>query len=221
VTEARATAKRSSSRRGGPAAAIEPASDVAVAAPASGLAFGTRLRHQRMVLGRTLKAVAAAAGCSESLLSKLENGRANPSVRMLHRIAAALDVNVGSLFAEDDSAAQGFAMRADQRPLIDTDPLRGGSGIRMQRLVPYAGGHLLQGNIHVVEPGGESAGYLEHAGEEVGYVIEGEIDLTVGDETATLRAGDSFNFRSDRPHRYRNNGTSVARIVWINTPPTF
>lgn len=186
----------------------------------SGQALGARLRHQRMVLGRTLKEVAAAAGCSESLLSKLENGRANPSVQMLHRVAAALDVNVGSLFGDDGDGA-GFATRAADRPLIDTDPLRGGSGIRMQRLVPYAGGHLLQGNIHVVEPGGESAGYLEHAGEEVGYVIEGEIELTVGEETVTLRAGDSFNFRSERPHRYRNTGSAVARIVWINTPPTF
>lgn len=191
-----------------------------VGAVASGQALGARLRHQRMMLGRTLKAVAVAAGCSESLLSKLENGRANPSVRMLHRIAGALDVNVASLFG-DDPGASSFVTRADDRPLIDTDPLRGGRGIRMQRLVPYAGGHLLQGNIHVVEPGGESAGYIEHAGEEVGYVIEGEIELTVGDETMTLRAGDSFNFRSEKPHSYRNAGVSVARIVWINTPPTF
>lgn len=185
----------------------------------SGPTLGAHLRHRRIVLGRTLKEIADAAGCSESLLSKLENGRANPSVRMLHRIAGALDVNVASLFGDDDPGS--FVSRAAERPQIDIDPARGGRGIRMDRLVPYAGNHLLQGNIHIVEPGGESAGYLEHAGEEVGYVIEGEVELTVGDETATLRAGDSFNFRSERPHRYRNAGTAVARIVWINTPPTF
>ena len=173
-----------------------------------------------MVLGLTLKAVAQVAECSESLLSKLENGHASPSVRMLHRIAGALGVNVASLFAAEDGEG-GFVTRADDRPLIDTDPMRGGRGIRMQRLIPYAGGHLLQGNIHVIEPGGESAGYLEHAGEEVGYVVEGEIELTVADETVILRAGDSFNFRSERPHRYRNPGRAVARVVWINTPPTF
>ena len=173
-----------------------------------------------MILGKKLKDVAEIVGCSESLLSKLENGHANPSVQMLHRIARALEINVASLFAEDDST-EGIVTRADDRPLIDTEQSRGGHGVRIQRLIPYASGHLLQGNIHIIDPGGESTGYLEHVGEEVGYVIEGEIELVVGDEAISLRAGDSFCFRSERPHRYSNPGKSVARIVWVNTPPTF
>ncbi len=173
-----------------------------------------------MMLGKKLKDVAEIVGCSESLLSKLENGHANPSVQMLHRIAGALEVNVASLFAEDDST-EGIVTRADDRPLIDTEQSRGGHGVRIQRLIPYARGHLLQGNIHIIDPGGESTGYLEHVGEEVGYVIEGEIELVVGDEAISLQAGDSFCFRSERPHRYSNPGKTVARIVWVNTPPTF
>jgi transcriptional regulator with XRE-family HTH domain len=182
--------------------------------------LGARLRHHRMMLGKKLKDVAESAGCSESLLSKLENGHANPSIQMLHRIAVALEINVASLFEEDDSTA-GLVTRADDRPMIDTEPSLGGHGVRIQRLIPYAGGHMLQGNIHIVDPGGESTGYLEHVGEEVGYIIEGEIELIVGDEIVRLRAGDSFNFRSERPHKYSNPGKSVAKIVWINTPPTF
>jgi transcriptional regulator with XRE-family HTH domain len=185
-----------------------------------GAALGGRLRHHRMMLGKKLKDVAEIVGCSESLLSKLENGHANPSVQMLHRIARALEINVASLFAKDDST-EGIVTRADDRPLIDTEQSRGGHGVRIQRLIPYASGHLLQGNIHIIDPGGESTGYLEHVGEEVGYVIEGEIELVVGDEAISLRAGDSFCFRSERPYRYSNPGKSVAKIVWVNTPPTF
>lgn len=185
-----------------------------------GSALGGRLRHHRMMLGKKLKDVAEIVGCSESLLSKLENGHANPSLQMLHRIAAALEINVASLFEEGDSTA-GIVTRASDRPMIDIEQSRGGHGVRIQRLIPYASGHLLQGNIHVVDPGGESAGYLEHVGEEVGYLIEGEIELVVGDEVIQLSSGDSFCFRSERPHRYRNPGKSIARIVWVNTPPTF
>lgn len=173
-----------------------------------------------MMLGKKLKDVAEIVGCSESLLSKLENGHANPSVQMLHRIARALEINVASLFAEEDSC-EGIVTRADDRPLIDTEQSRGGHGVRIQRLIPHASGHLLQGNIHIIDPGGESTGYLEHVGEEVGYVIEGEIELVVGAEVISLGAGDSFCFRSERPHRYSNPGKSVAKIVWVNTPPTF
>lgn len=91
----------------------------------------------------------------------------------------------------------------------------------MERLIPYARGHLLQGNIHIVQPGGSSDGMISHSGEEVGYLIAGEIELIVGGKTYTLSAGDSFCFRSDVEHGYRNIGKSEARIVWVNTPPTF
>ena len=94
-------------------------------------------------------------------------------------------------------------------------------GVQLERLVPYGEGHLLQGNIHIVAPGSGSEGGLEHEGEEVGYLLEGELTLTLDDKSYALRAGDSFVFRSNRLHGYSNPGTTPARILWINTPPTF
>lgn len=188
------------------------------AAPAE-FRLGTKLRHARMVRGMRLKEVAETAGCSESLLSKIENGHANPSVQMLHRIAHVLGANFNALFAADDESD--IVARAGERPLIDTDQLRRGRGIAFERLIPYAAGHLLQGNIHIIEPGGESEGFLQHAGEEVGYVIEGTFELVVGERQFELAAGDSFHFNSDIPHRYRNPGSAVTRVIWVNSPPTF
>ena len=52
-----------------------------------GAVLDARLRYHQMMLGKKLKDVAKIAGCSESLLSKLENERANPSVQMLHQFA--------------------------------------------------------------------------------------------------------------------------------------
>jgi uncharacterized cupin superfamily protein len=80
---------------------------------------------------------------------------------------------------------------------------------------------FLYGSIHVVDPGGGSAGAISHHGEEVGYVLEGTFELTVKDRTYLLNAGDSFFFTSDLPHSYRNPGTVQTRVLWINSPPTF
>ena len=55
------------------------------------------------------------------------------------------------------------------------------------------------------------------ANPEAGRVFE----LSVGSETFRLRKGDSFFFRSDLPHSYRNIGKQVAKVLWINSPPTF
>ena len=179
-----------------------------------------RLRLARQIRGMTLKSVADAAGCSESLLSKIENGKATPSLPMLHRLVQALETNIGWMFEEGDGD-EGVVFRRGERPLITLDPLRQGEGISLERVIPYSNGHLLQCNIHHIETGGESAGPIQHAGEEVGYVLEGDIELMVANSTYKLSAGDSFVFRSELPHHYRNAGVSPASIFWVNTPPTF
>lgn len=182
--------------------------------------LGARLRLARQTRGLTLKALAAAADCSESLLSKIENGKASPSLPMLHRLVSALGSNIGWMFEEADGD-EGIVFRAGTRPLIALDPLRRGEGISLERIIPYSGGHLLQCNIHHIEAGGRSAGPIRHIGEEVGYVLAGEVELMVGDKSYRLAAGDSFVFDSDLPHAYRNVGDERASIFWVNTPPTF
>ena len=184
------------------------------------LLVGTSIRHARMTLGIRLQDVAARVGCSESLISKIENGRTLPSLTTLHRIADALQTTVGRLCATADPN-DGVVARSGERPVITMDPLRRGTGIRMERLIPYDDAHLLQGNIHIVEPGGSSEGTIAHEGEEVGFVIEGKLELTVGSQTFTLSAEDSFCFRSSIPHSYRNPGATRARVIFINTPPSF
>jgi transcriptional regulator with XRE-family HTH domain len=173
-----------------------------------------------MVRGLTLKQVADAAKCSESFVSKLENDKASPSFTTLHRLTAILGANVAALFAAAEEIG-GVVSHSTARPVILTDQLRRGKGIKLERLIPYSHSYLLQGNIHHIAIGGRSDGNIVHSGEEVGYVLEGEIELTVDRRRYRARAGDSFHFRSELPHGYRNVGAKPARVIWINTPPTF
>jgi transcriptional regulator with XRE-family HTH domain len=182
--------------------------------------IGAKVKHGRMVRGITLKQLADEAECSESLLSKIENDKAMPSFSTLHRIAAALGTNVGVLFSAGGEGAQ-IVSRAGERPVIATDQLRTGKGVQLERLIPYSREYLLQSNIHLIEPGGRTDGSISHAGEEIGYVLEGEIELTIDGNRYRAKTGDSFHFRSELPHAYRNIGTKPARVLWVNTPPTF
>lgn len=191
-----------------------------MALPTTAARLGTRLRFARQTRGLTLKALADEASCSESLLSKIENGKASPSLPLLHRLVKVLGTNIGWMFEESDGE-EGIVFRAGTRPLILLDPLRRGEGISLERVIPYSPGHLLQCNIHHVDEGGESAGPIEHVGEEVGYVISGEVELMVGEQVFQLRPGDAFVFKSDLPHHYRNIGAGRASVFWVNTPPTF
>jgi transcriptional regulator with XRE-family HTH domain len=182
-------------------------------------ALGVRLRHARMVRGMTLKELADNAQCSESMLSKIENDKAAPSFGTLHRVATALGTNISDLYSAANMGDRVIS-HAGERPVLVTDNLRSGKGIQLERLIPYSREHLLQGNIHTIEPDGGSEAIV-HSGEEIGYVLEGEIELVLDGKKYRAKPGDSFHFRSELPHAYRNVGTKVARVLWISTPPTF
>lgn len=181
---------------------------------------GARLRLARRLRGLKLRALADRVGCSESLLSKYETGKAMPSLPMLHRLARELGFNIGWMFEEGGDDA-GIVFRAGERPMIALDPLRQGEGITLERVVPYDPGHLIQCNIHHIAAGGRSDAPIAHDGEEVGYVIDGTIELDVDGRVYRLSTGDAFVFRSTLPHAYRNPSDRTASIFWVNTPPTF
>ena len=178
--------------------------------------IGRRIRNLRHIKGLTLKDLAVRTFCSESMLSKVENGKAQVSLTLLHRIVHSLDITITALFSES-RADQGVVTRAKERSTFRIDA----KGSRLERLVPPNLGHLLEGNLHILEPGGGSDGILMHEGEEVGYVLSGVLELTVSGVEYLLYDGDSFVYRSEEPHSYRNPGEVTTRVLWVSTPPTF
>ena len=182
--------------------------------------LGSKLRRARKVKKLRLKDVATAVGCSESLLSKIECDKTTPSLHTLHRIVSVLDTSIASLFA-DSSNSEVILYQDGERPVVVIGEPKRANAIRLERIIPYVDGQSLEGNIHVVAPGATNGGEIKHVGEEVGYVLEGQFELTVGNKTYSLKAGDSFFFRSELPHSYRNVGEATARVLWVNTPPTF
>ena len=187
------------------------------AAGAEGLQIGARVKHARQLAGIRMRELALKVGCTESMVSKIESGRVVPSLQMLQRLVAALDRDMASFFGSDLSSP-GLILRAGQRPLVATDPLRTGSGVAYERLVPFAAGNLLECNVHVVEPDAQKQDPITHQGETVGYVIEGQIELTIDTTAYALSTGDSFFFKNHLTNSYRNIGPGRARVLWVNTP---
>src|SRR5215831_17727638 len=102
------------------------------AAGADGLQIGARVKHARLIAGIRMRELALKVGCTESMISKIESGRVVPSLPMLQRLVAALDRDMASFFGSDLSSP-GLILRAGQRPLVATDPLRKGTGVAYER----------------------------------------------------------------------------------------
>ena len=184
------------------------------------MAIGARLRHARLVKGLLIKDLAQRVGVSISLISKYENDKLLPPLTVLHSLVTVLETNIGALFEPNWTGVEHIA-RAGGRPRISAGGDKDSAGVMLERLVPNGKGHLLQGNIHIVAPGGGSMGAMRHEGDEVGYVLEGRLELSIDDKLHELGPGDSFAFPSNLAHTYRNPGTEVTRVIWVNTPPTF
>ncbi|VTU37644.1 HTH-type transcriptional regulator PuuR [Variovorax sp. PBS-H4] len=183
------------------------------------LRIGPKLKAARRARRLSMKDLAERVGCSESLISKIENDHVYPSLPTLHKLAAELGSSIGKLIAEGGDGD--FISRAGQRPIISVDAIgRNGSvGIKLEGVA--LNGELLYASIHVIDAGGSSGGFIEHVGEELAYVLEGEVEIAIGDKIHRLGPHDSIFFPSEMPHGYRNPGERVARILWVNTPPTF
>jgi transcriptional regulator with XRE-family HTH domain len=204
-----------------PLAPDRPQADRRDAGPAgrvSGEGVGPDIKDLRKARGLTLQTLASRCGLSVGHLSEVERGVATPSVKALHEIAAGLGVTIGWFFQNDaaPAAERDMVVRAGARRR-----LRYGTGVTDELLSPNLRGPL-EMILSRFAPGATSgAEPYQHRGDEAGLVVEGVLELFVGDKRFLLREGDSFAFPSTTPHRYRNPGDREAVVVWAITPPTY
>jgi len=81
---------------------------------------------------------------------------------------------------------------------------------------------MMETQLFTIEPGAGSEGGYAHEGEEFVYVLEGAFEVVLDEgERYVLRVGDSLYYPSSVVHSWRNPGLGTARVLWVNTPPTF
>ncbi|UCB59412.1 MAG: cupin domain-containing protein [Thermoplasmatales archaeon] len=78
----------------------------------------------------------------------------------------------------------------------------------------------LEAIIAEIEPHTSSRWY-KHNGEELHYVLEGEIEYEVGDQSFKLKKGELLWHKSTVKHRAVNHTSIKAKYATVGTPPTF
>jgi transcriptional regulator with XRE-family HTH domain len=176
--------------------------------------IGERLRALRNERELTILDLSNKAGVSAGIISQIERGGSNPSMKTLHRLREALGVNLWEFLQSPETEAPtrtgGFVRRASERPRI----LVGETRLVKELLSPRPDENLRFMFI-TLPPGGVSEDVLIGTGHKGGYVVSGSVKLTVGDDVVTLGEGDSFQFRSNIPHSVHNSTNAEAKLLWI------
>lgn len=177
--------------------------------------FGARLRELRKSKQLSLKQLADKADCSSSYLSMVENGKVDPGISRLKRIADGLGVTLVDLFQNQPS--EKFILHKHERA---QGSFRG-SKTRVEILVPRIAGQKMDARLAIISPGGSSEGNYRHPGEEFGLVLSGRMELSIGGITYYLSKDDSFYFSSTLDHSFANTGHEDAVVVWVNHPASW
>jgi transcriptional regulator with XRE-family HTH domain len=177
------------------------------------LAIGPAIRDRRLRLGLTLQALATAAELSAPFLSQVERGLTTPSIVSLMGIAKALGVDI-NYFISVPKQGQ-IIRRADAPEVIDV-----GTPATYQRLSGDHEERKMEALLMVI-PAGLAAPTTRRDGEGFWYVLDGEIDMTVGPDHFVLKAGDSAHFDQRHPYKMANVSDQSVRILWVGTPALF
>ena len=185
------------------------------ATPTDEIDLGPRLRTLRRSRHLTLRSVAHEAGITESFLSQVERGVASPSIATVQRIARALGLSIADLFADRPSTH--LVRRADRGRIVYP-------GLRaVDEFLTSAPNGRLQVILSTIEPGGGTGDepYSHDSDEEVVIVLEGRLDIWVGDVHHVLAEGDALTLASRVPHRNTNRGDQPCRVLFCITPPSY
>ena len=167
-----------------------------------------RLREARHL---SLGALAARSGIGKATLSRLEAGRANPTIETLYALADALRVPLGDVVAPAGlsgqlvRAAEGSAVTGDVDARI-VDRIYGVGLVEVIDLV-FPAGRRREARPH-------APGVVEHL-----LVTAGRVRAGPASELVELEEGDLLRFPGDVPHAYEAVGRREARAVVLMAYP--
>lgn len=172
-----------------------------------------RVRELRGSSGLSLDELAGRCGVSRSMISLIERGESSPTAVVLEKLAVGLNVSLASLFATPQASSDPVSRRADQ--LQWRDPASG----YLRRNVSPSG---YDSPIQIVEvdfPPGARVAYETGPRHPRMYqqvwMLEGRIELRLGEQRHLLDAGDCMAMQLDRPLSFHNPTRKPARYAVV------
>jgi transcriptional regulator with XRE-family HTH domain len=174
--------------------------------------FGSTIKKLREGMEWSFEKLAEATDQSPDFIEQVENDEVTPSVSFLLRLARVFKVDPGMFLGEEEKTAMrdrrsdAFAKRTEN--------------YSYQTLTPGAENEHLRAFLITIESGQDHKPVAyKHEGEEFVFVMEGKLELTLGDKPAVLKTGESKRFNSEIPHKLKNLSHELTRcLVILYTP---
>ena len=179
--------------------------------------IGSKVRALRKQAGWSLQQLAAQSNVSAAAIHKIEQNGMVPTITTLLKVAGALGRPVSYFVDEDETSSEPtvFTAAGERKPIFTSH-----SGIDLDGITGPYGRFLLAGAVATVVAGASSGDTpLEHPGEELIYVLEGQLEFTVNGTKYLLGPCDALHLRTVQQHAWRNPGKRTAKALWMALRP--
>lgn len=163
----------------------------------------------------TQEELASRSDLSKGFISQIENDAASPSIATLEDILDVLGSSPNDFFSDIDIEKVVYP-REDRLLTPDSN-----KKVQIELLIPGSGNRKMDPVLVSIKPGEETFRDPSHEGEELGFLLQGNINLILDDKTFKVKEGDCFYFSADKKHSIINLGKETAKILWVVTPPIF
>jgi transcriptional regulator with XRE-family HTH domain len=183
---------------------------------------GEKIKELREKKGLSLKDLADLTGFSTALLSQMENHLVSPSLGTIIKLARGLGVRVGDFLGE--SRGEPFSIvRKDERKRVSRFASKDGVkyGYSYESLGYDKKDRQMEPFIVTLEPATVKPSKTSvHEGEEFIFVLEGEMEVVLGNHTDILYPGDSIYYDSTIPHRVQCHQDKITKILAVLYAPS-
>lgn len=174
--------------------------------------IGERIRQQRKKLGFSLRELGSRTDLTAGFLSQLENDQISPSLNSLQSIATALQT---PMFFFLDGTRPSLVVRSDERRKLYFPD----SQIGYDLLAPEITRQMMPLLIRM-EPGAHRVAQpLAKPTEQWFFVLQGQLEITVGHETHLLEQGDSIYLDGDLLRKFGSTNDEELIVICCMTPP--
>ncbi|HBY56341.1 MAG TPA: MerR family transcriptional regulator [Candidatus Atribacteria bacterium] len=182
---------------------------------AENVKLGNKIRKLRISKKINLTDLAKKIGKTPSYLSQVERGMASPSIMALREISKVLNVPMFYFLIEDKK--QNIIVRKDERKVLQFPKSR----LTYELLSPDASQRIQMIKTRINRGASSCTKPLSHESEECILVMEGKMEIKIGDELFILEEGDSIYYLASIPHKITNIGDKDLIIISASTPTNF
>jgi transcriptional regulator with XRE-family HTH domain/KaiC/GvpD/RAD55 family RecA-like ATPase len=176
--------------------------------------LGAAIKSFRQKQGMSQRELSHLVGVTPSNISQIESNQVSPSLPVLYRISATLCVDMGSFF-KNSQARDKIIFQGKEATRIKGHE-RSNSSIEIVQLTPLDLNGPVDSFLVTIMPGKKlSSHFFTHKGEEMGFLVSGNLTAVYESQTHELAPGDTIYLKTILPEKWCNTGEEKAVLHWL------